>query len=149
MRLKMDICCDDSAFAPRNGWEIAHILRDIAHKAEDIGQCSAADGGRIVDSNGNVVAKWSLVDADPELIALQACQAVLLWTKTPGNPGGNPRCKDFVRLAAIAIGTSATQDARLSAHSKHAKQAGIATPCSAAYQTFGGRCPNCGFHPGA
>lgn len=38
----------------------------------------------------------------PEL--LEACEAALLWAKTPGNHGGNPYKHDFVVMASKALG---------------------------------------------
>ena len=33
----------------------------------------------------------------------EACEAVMEWARTPGEHGGNPYCKNFVRLAEAAI----------------------------------------------
>jgi hypothetical protein len=33
----------------------------------------------------------------------------------------------------------------MSSHSEHAAKQGLAVPCTAAHQTFGGRCLNCGY----
>lgn len=40
-------------------------------------------------------------NAHYELLA--ACRAVMEWAKTPGEHGGNPYCKEFVKLADLAI----------------------------------------------
>jgi hypothetical protein len=34
-------------------------------------------------------------------------------------------------------------------HKEHADKIKLGTPCTAAHTTFGGRCLNCGWHPGA
>lgn len=39
-----------------------------------------------------------------ELTALAACRAAVDWAKTPGEHGGNPYCKEFVKLARRALG---------------------------------------------
>jgi len=46
-------------------------------------------------------ANARLIAAAPELLG--ACHAVLDWAKAPGNHGGNPYCKDFVKAAEAAI----------------------------------------------
>ena len=51
--------------------------------------------------NGECLANARLIAAAPDL--LEACKAVLLWAKTPGNHGGNPYCHEFVKLAVSAI----------------------------------------------
>lgn len=35
--------------------------------------------------------------------ALTACEAVMEWARTPGDHGGNPHCKIFVRAARRAL----------------------------------------------
>lgn len=42
-----------------------------------------------------------LIAAAPDL--LEACKSVLTWASIGGDHGGNPYCKDFVRLAQAAI----------------------------------------------
>ena len=46
-------------------------------------------------------ANARLIAAAPGL--LEAAEAVLEWAKTPGDHGGNPYCKEFVRLAEAAV----------------------------------------------
>lgn len=49
------------------------------------------------DSESNA----SCISAVPDFI--KACESVVLWAKTSGNHGGNPYCKEFVKLARIAL----------------------------------------------
>ena len=42
-----------------------------------------------------------LIKAAPDLLA--ACHAAVTWAETPGDHGGNPWCKDFVKLADAAV----------------------------------------------
>lgn len=41
------------------------------------------------------------ITATPE--SLKACEAVLEWARTPGDHGGNPYTKEFVKLAGRAV----------------------------------------------
>ena len=36
-------------------------------------------------------------------LAFKACEAVMKWAKTPGDHGGNPYFKEFVKLAQKAL----------------------------------------------
>ena len=46
-------------------------------------------------------ANARLIAAAPDMEL--ACRAALVWANTPGEHGGNPYCKDFVKLAMIAL----------------------------------------------
>ncbi len=46
-------------------------------------------------------ANVSLIAAAPRLLA--TAKAVLQWARTPGDHGGNPYCKEFVKLAEQAV----------------------------------------------
>jgi hypothetical protein len=76
------------------------------------GDRTSLHNGRIFDAKGNTLvlravmdekdeATMLLLSASPKL--LEACRAVLLWAKTPGNHGGNPYSKPFVKAAEIAV----------------------------------------------
>ena len=51
---------------------------------------------------GAIKNGYAFVFSDPAPI--RACEAVLVWAKTPGNHGGNPYTKEFVELARKALG---------------------------------------------
>ena len=48
----------------------------------------------------NKEANANLIAAAPDL--LEVADAVLEWARAPGEHGGNPYCKEFVRLAEKA-----------------------------------------------
>ena len=52
-------------------------------------------------SNPQLDTQSRLVSAAPDLLA--ACEAAMLWAKTPGNHGGNPYMHNFIKLADAAI----------------------------------------------
>lgn len=58
MDIKIKINCDNDAFGEYSGPEVARILRNLAYKAEEIGDVSnldALDGIVVKDRNGNTV----------------------------------------------------------------------------------------------
>ena len=76
-------------------WVVAEHTRDILTEpwGEGTGQHEVAMS---VDSDANA----TLIAAAPDL--LEVADAVLEWAKTPGEHGGNPYFKEFVRLAVKA-----------------------------------------------
>jgi hypothetical protein len=71
-------------------------------------QGSSARGERVLlrAPLARLQCSHTLIDreTDHESAALAACRAVLAWARTPGDHGGNPYCKDFVKLARKALG---------------------------------------------
>lgn len=100
---------EEALLALRRGW-VAHvaetgammtweddILPDVSFVTHDLGQ--AYRDGEPIGAAGRAIEEVQVTD-------LQVAEAVLLWAETPGDHGGNPYCKPFVRLAQKALGRS-------------------------------------------
>jgi hypothetical protein len=62
MKLIVEIQMENAAFDPVNGGEAAHILSDLADAISDR-DLDCTDKGRVMDSNGNSVGKWRVVNS--------------------------------------------------------------------------------------
>lgn len=61
MTFKLEINCDNAAFAVTPGIEVAAILRDIADAVEE-----GATEGRGIDSNGNTTGQYAFKGKQPK-----------------------------------------------------------------------------------
>ena len=60
MRFRIDISCDNDAFIPDPSREVSYALQRI------VARLGEADGGTIIDSNGNSVGSWGYHEEDDE-----------------------------------------------------------------------------------
>lgn len=59
MKLTITINCDNAAFEPSNGDEIALILRKVAVDDFEHGNLVRGEGGALYDTLGNRVGGWT------------------------------------------------------------------------------------------
>lgn len=85
-------------------WRYEACADEDPTTGEETGDWRVIHGGPIALVSGYLMgADWAEHTAKGLAEAVEACRAVMDWARTPGEHGGNPYCKAFVKAASRAL----------------------------------------------